>query len=317
MAVTEPHIPVLLQETVSRLVKAGRGGWYVDGTAGAGGHSEAILEAAGPDGRLLALDRDAEAVELAGRRLERFGDRAKVVRASFAEMGEVARELGIGPVEGVLLDLGVSSMQLDRAERGFSFMRDGPLDMRMDGRQGETAATLLARLPEAELAALLREYGEEPQARRVARAIVDAREAGRLPETTAGLAELVSRAKGGRRGHAHPATQTFQALRIAVNGELDALDKALPVAWDLLAPGGRLAVISFHSLEDRRVKRFMAAHEGRMESLAKGGARWCGTLPRGRRTERRAVVPGEEETARNPRARTAKLRTMERVEQDG
>ena len=317
MESSAPHIPVLLRETVERLVPAGEaapGTWYIDGTAGAGGHSAAILDAAGPQARLLALDRDADAVELARARLAPYGERATVVRAEFSEMGEVARGLGIGAVAGILLDLGVSSMQLDRPERGFGFMRDGPLDMRMDERQPETAATLLARLDEAELARIFRDYGEEPAARRVAHAIVEAREAGRLPATTSELAELVSRAKGGRRGRIHPATQTFQALRIAVNGELDALDRALPAALYLLAPGGRLAVISFHSLEDRRVKRFMAAHEGRMESLPMGGERWCGQEPRGRRTDRRAVVAGEEEAARNPRARSAKLRVIERTE---
>lgn len=312
-----PHIPVLLRETVERLVPAGgaaSGAWYIDGTAGAGGHSAAILDAAGPGARLLALDRDGDAVALASARLAPYGERAVVVRSEFSEMADVARRMGIGPVVGILMDLGVSSMQLDRPERGFGFMHDGPLDMRMDDRQAETAATLLARLDEAELARILREYGEEPAARRIARAVVEAREAGRLPATTAELADLVSRAKGGRRGRIHPATQTFQALRIAVNGELGALDRALPAALDLLAPGGRLAVISFHSLEDRRVKHFMAAHEGRMESLPMGGERWCGQLPRGRRLDRRAVTAGEGESACNPRARSAKLRVIERMD---
>ena len=312
-----PHIPVLLRETVERLVPAGgvaAGAWYIDGTAGAGGHSAAILEAAGPGAHLLALDRDADAMALASARLAPYGERAVVVRSEFSEMADVARRMGIGPVAGILLDLGVSSMQLDQPERGFGFMHDGPLDMRMDDRQKETAATLLARLDEAELARIFREYGEEPAARRIARAVVEAREAGRLPATTSELADLVARAKGGRRGRIHPATLAFQALRIAVNGELDALDRALPAAYGLLAPGGRLAVISFHSLEDRRVKHFMAAHEGRMESLPMGGERWCGQLPRGRRTDRRAVTAGDEETETNPRARTAKLRVIERMD---
>ena len=320
MEAAAAHIPVLPEETVARLVPPERRGagfagkWFIDGTAGAGGHSAAILDAAGDGARLLALDRDGDAVELAKRRLERFGDRAVVVRAEFSEMGEVARKLGIGEVVGVLLDLGVSSMQLDRAERGFGFMKDGPLDMRMDVRQAETAATLLARAEEGELERIFREYGEEPAARRVAKAIAEARAEGKLPSTTGELAELVARAKGGRRGRIHPATQVFQALRIAVNGELEALDRALPAAYGLLERGGRLAVISFHSLEDRRVKRFMAAHEGRMESLPMGGERWCGQEPRGRRIDRRAVVAGEEEAARNPRARSAKLRVIERTE---
>ncbi len=306
------HLPVLLEETVSRLVTA-PGGWYVDATAGAGGHAAAVLAAAGLDARLLALDRDGDALELARAALAPFGDRAILERANFADLAEVAARHGVRDVRGILMDLGVSSMQLDRPERGFSFRQDHPLDMRMDDRQELTAAKLLERLPEAELADVLRRYGEEPMARRIARAIAAARAQGAPIATTAQLAELVSRAKGGRRGHAHPATQTFQALRIAVNGELAALEQALRAALDLLAPGGRLAVISFHSLEDRMTKQFMAAHEGRMEALAKGGARWSGTLPRARRVTRKAVVATEAETERNPRARSAKLRVLERM----
>lgn len=307
------HVPVLLEETVSNLVTE-PGGWYVDATAGAGGHAAAILAAAGLDARLLALDRDGEALELARAALAPFGDRAVLERANFSELADVAARHGVRGVRGVLLDLGVSSMQLDRPERGFSFQRDNPLDMRMDDRQELTAALLLKRLPEAELADVLWRYGEERMSRRIAKAVAQARARGAAPETTAQLAELVSNAKGGRRGHAHPATQTFQALRIAVNGELAALETVLPAALDLLAPGGRLAVISFHSLEDRMVKQFMAAHEGRMESLAKGGSRWSGQLPRARRVVRKAVVAGADETERNPRARSAKLRVLERME---
>ena len=306
------HVPVLLEETVSRLVTE-PGGWYVDATAGAGGHAAAILAAAGLDARLLALDRDGDALELARAALAPFGERVILERANFSELAAVAARHGVQGVRGVLIDLGVSSMQLDRAERGFSFLRDSPLDMRMDVRQELTAAKLLARLPEAELAGVLWRYGEEPMSRRIAKAVAAARAQGQALETTAQLAELVSRVKGGRRGHAHPATQVFQALRIAVNGELAALETVLPAALDLLAPGGRLAVISFHSLEDRMVKQFMAAHEGRMESLAKGGARWSGQLPRARRVVRKALTATEEETARNPRARSAKLRVLKRM----
>ena len=306
------HVPVLLEETVSRLVTE-PGGWYVDGTAGAGGHAAAVLAAAGLDARLLALDRDAEALALAKDALKPFGDRAILERANFSELAEVAARHGLRAVRGVLLDLGVSSMQLDRAERGFSFMRDSPLDMRMDDRQELTAARLLEQLSPEELAEILFRYGEEPMSRRIAQAVAAARKRGAAPATTAQLAELVSQVKGGRRGRTHPATQTFQALRIAVNGELAALETALPAALELLAPGGRLAVISFHSLEDRIVKQFMAAHEGKMESLARGGARWLGQLPRARRVTRKAVTATEAETARNPRARTAKLRVLERM----
>ena len=306
------HVPVLLAETVARLVTA-PGGWYVDATAGAGGHAAAVLAAAGFDARLLALDRDGDALELARAALAPFGDRAILERANFADLADVAARHGVRDVRGILLDLGVSSMQLDRPERGFSFQHDHPLDMRMDDRQELTAARLLQTLPEAELADVLRRYGEERMARRIARAVAAARERGEPLATTKQLADLVSQAKGGRRGHAHPATQTFQALRIAVNGELAALEKALPAALDLLAPGGRLAVISFHSLEDRMVKQFMVAHEGRVEALAKGGTRWVGQLPRARRVDRKALAAGAEETTRNPRARSAKLRVLERM----
>ena len=306
------HVPVLLEETVSRLVTE-PGGWYVDATAGAGGHAAAVLAAAGLDAHLLALDRDGDALELARAALAPFGPRAILERANFSELAEVAARHGLRDVRGVLLDLGVSSMQLDRPERGFSFQRDNPLDMRMDDRQELTAALLLKRLSEAELADVLWRYGEEPMSRRIAKAVAEARARGQVPETTLQLAELVSRVKGGRRGHAHPATQAFQALRIAVNGEWAALGAALPAALDLLAPGGRLAVISFHSLEDRMVKQFMVAHEGRVESLAKGGSRWIGQLPRARRVVRKAVVATEDEKTRNPRARSAKLRVLERM----
>ena len=306
------HVPVLLEETVARLVTE-PGGWYVDGTAGAGGHAAALLAAAGLDARLLALDRDADALELARAALAPFGDRVVLERADFAGLAAVAARHGVREVRGVLLDLGVSSMQLDRPERGFSFLRDGPLDMRMDARQELTAAGLLRQLAPAALAEVLWRYGEEPMARRIAKAVAAALARGEPLDTTAQLAALVAQAKGGRRGRVHPATQTFQALRIAVNGELAALEQALPAALELLAPGGRLAVISFHSLEDRMVKQFMAAHEGRMESLAKGGARWSGRLPRARRVTRKAVGPADEEIARNPRARSAKLRVLERM----
>ena len=307
------HVPVLLEETVSRLVTE-PGGWYVDGTAGAGGHAAAVLAAAGLDAHLLALDRDREALELARDALAPFGERVILERANFSEMAAVAARHGVRDVRGILLDLGVSSMQLDRAERGFSFLRDSPLDMRMDDRQELTAAELLKRLSPVELADVLWRYGEEPMSRRIAKAVAAAQARGEPLETTAQFAEMVSQAKCGRRGRTHPATQSFQALRIAVNGELAALEAALPAALGLLAPGGRLAVISFHSLEDRMVKQFMAAHEGRMESLAKGGSRWSGQVPRARRVVRKAVVATDEEIARNPRSRTAKLRVLERME---
>lgn len=309
------HTPVLLEETVSALVQR-PGGTYVDCTAGAGGHSAAILEAAGPDARLLAIDRDPSALALAAERLAPYGPRATLRRATFSTVADVVRELALPPLRGILMDIGVSSMQLDRPERGFSFQADAPLDMRMDPDAPVTAASLLAELDEPALADILRRYGEEPQSRRIAHAIADARRKDALPATTLALADLVERAKGGRRGRLHPATQTFQALRIAVNRELDELETALPAAFSLLEPGGRLAVITFHSLEDRIAKNFMAAHEGRMESLMAGGARWSGIPPRGRRVTRHPVVASETETLANPRARSAKLRVLERSPSD-
>lgn len=306
------HVPVLLAQTVAQLVTA-PGGWYVDGTAGAGGHSVALLAAAGLDAHLLAVDRDATAVALARAALAPFGDRARVVQANFADLATVAADLHIQNVQGILLDLGVSAMQLDQPTRGFSFQLSGPLDMRMDVRQNLTAAQLLQQLTEAELIDILRRYGEEPMARRVAKSIQAAVARGEAPTTTEQLAGLVAKATGGRRGRTHPATKTFQALRIAVNSELAALSAVLPAALNLLAPGGRLAVISFHSLEDRLVKQFMRTHEGRHEALAQGGSRWAGRLPRGRRVVRKAIVPTTDEIVRNPRARSAKLRVLERM----
>lgn len=306
------HIPVLAEETVRALTEGREGGWWLDATVGAGGHASMVLEATGGESRLLGLDQDGRALEAAGERLAVYGDRVRLVRANFREMAAVAASEGIGSFRGILMDLGVSSMQLDEGERGFSFRVEAPLDMRMDRRGGRTAREVLEEEGEAELARIFKEWGEEPAARRVARAIVEARAAGRLPETTTGLAELVERAKGGRRGRIHPATQVFQALRIAVNDELGALEAALPAALGLLETGGRMGVISFHSLEDRIAKRFFAAHEGRMVSLMGGGERWAGVEPRVRRITRKPVTAGAEEEARNPRSRSAKLRVAER-----
>jgi 16S rRNA (cytosine1402-N4)-methyltransferase len=302
-----PHEPVLLSEILEFLFFEGRGrdGFYCDATLGMGGHSQAILEASGPGGRLLGLDRDPDALAFAGARLAPFGDRVMLVHAPFSRLGEALAARALGPADGILADLGVSSPQLDRAERGFSFQRTGPLDMRMDQSSGETAAELLARIDERELTSILRDLGEERFAGRIARRIVEARERGPL-DSTAALAEVVARAVPARERHKNPATRTFQALRIAVNSELDELATFLASAPGLLRPGGRLCIISFHSLEDRMVKRrFRALSEARPEIP--------GDEPKFRVVTRRIVEASEDEQHRNPRSRSAKLRVLERI----
>jgi 16S rRNA (cytosine1402-N4)-methyltransferase len=296
------HRPVLLEEALALLeVKAG--GFYVDGTVGLGGHAIEILRRSAPSGRLLGVDRDAEALAEAGPRLSEFGQRVRLVHATYQELPAL---LASTPPDGVLLDLGVSSRQLDDPQRGFSFRREGPLDMRMDRASGETAASVVNRMPEPELADLIYRYGEERASRRIARAIVEARR--RAPvRTTSDLAEVVRRAMGSprRRGPARgarrrapidPATRTFQALRIHVNRELEGLAETLSALAGVLAAGGRLAVISFHSLEDREVKQtFRALDRQAFRLLTK-----------------KPVRPGEGELAANPRARSARLRAVAR-----
>ncbi|HFC53003.1 MAG TPA: 16S rRNA (cytosine(1402)-N(4))-methyltransferase RsmH [Gammaproteobacteria bacterium] len=305
------HHPVLLEEAMDALAIREEG-IYIDGTFGRGGHSGAILRRLGPRGRLLALDKDPEAVQ-AG--LERFAAESRFVvrQGSFTAMEQLVRERGWqGRVAGILLDLGVSSPQLDDARRGFSLRRDGPLDMRMDPGSGTSAARWLAGAGEGEIARVLREYGEERFARRIARRIVARRAAGRPVESTAQLAELVAACMPRREPGKDPATRTFQAIRIHVNRELEELEELLRQVPRMLAPGGRLAVISFHSLEDRLVKRFMR-NEAR-------GDRYPPDLPvtleqvRPRmRLVGRAIRAGAAELARNQRARSAVLRVAERL----
>lgn len=304
------HQAVLLAEVMQWLAPRA-GGVYIDGTVGGGGHARAILEATGPTGRLLALDRDATALDRARVAIGGTADRCTFVHASFADLDQVAATHGVGGVDGILLDIGISSDQLDNAERGFSFMKDGPLDMRMDRMGERTAADLVNGLPEQELADVLRRYGEEPRARAIARRIVQNRDL-RVFSRTGELADLVMQVYGGRRGRIHPATQTFQALRIAVNGELRALEDGLTAGLNLLGPGGRLVVISFHSLEDRIVKHCFADHQGRWESLPEGGRRWSGVQPQVDVLTRKPVMASVSESEQNPRARSAKLRAVER-----
>ena len=304
------HTPVLLQEVLAGLAIRAEGR-YCDATFGRGGHTAAILGALGPGGRVIAIDRDPDAI-VSGQR--RFGAEARLtlMRGSFARLGELVRAAGVeGELQGVLLDLGVSSPQLDEAARGFSFMQDGPLDMRMDNETGQTAAQWLSRATERELADTLFTLGEERYARRIARAIVVARASAAI-ERTAQLAGIVAAAVPKREPGRHPATRSFQAIRMRINGELESLEAALPQALSLLAPGGRLCVVSFHSLEDRMVKRFVSRE-------ATGDPHYAG-LPQVPPHARprlmkvgRAVRASEAEVAANPRARSAVLRVAERI----
>ncbi|HET7167697.1 MAG TPA: 16S rRNA (cytosine(1402)-N(4))-methyltransferase RsmH, partial [Candidatus Limnocylindrales bacterium] len=293
-----------------------RGSLQIDATLGGGGHTERILEATDPDGRLLGLDADGAAIaRVDGRLRPRFGDRLVLRQANFRELGGVARAAGFAAVDGALFDLGLSSFQLADTARGFGFRAGGPLDMRFDTSRGIPAAELLATLDADELTALFRRYGEEPKASRIARAIVDAR--GTAPVATAEeLAALVERVlppnpRQPRR--THPATRVFQALRIAVNQELDALSAGLTAALDLLRPGGRLVVLSYHSLEDRIVKRFIAAERRGCVCPPELPVCVCGRNPRLRLVTRPSMTPSAAEIAANPRARSARLRAAERL----
>jgi 16S rRNA (cytosine1402-N4)-methyltransferase len=301
------HIPVLYKEVLVGL-EPRPGGCYIDATLGAGGHAAGILAASAPDGWLLGLDADPEAVAFAGGQLRHFGERVILQAANFRQIGPVALALGFGQVDGILMDLGISSRQLSSPERGFSFSQDGPLDMRMDPSQGRSAADLVNHLPQAELADLLWRYGEERNSRRIARAII----ASRPVTTTKQLADLVERTVG-RREKIHPATRTFQALRIAVNDELEALNQALVQARDLLRPQGRLAIIAFHSLEDRLVKRFYQ-QESR-DCLCPPEIPVCVCQHRAtlRVLTSKPIRPTVDEIARNPRSRSARLRIAERL----
>src|SRR4051794_14960830 len=309
------HLPVLAEEVISMLSPAS-GSLQIDATVGGGGHTERILEATNPDGRLLGLDADGAAIARVNDRLRpRFGDRVVLRQANFRELKDVAPEAGFGAVDGLLFDLGLSSYQLADTDRGFGFRAGGPLDMRFDTSRGVPAAELLATLDANELTALFRRFGEEPNARRIARAIVDAR--GTAPVTTAEeLAALVERVSPGNprvRRRIHPATRVFQALRIAVNEELDALQDGLAAAVDLLRPGGRLVVLSYHSLEDRIVKRFIAAERRGCVCPPELPVCVCGKNPRLRLLTKPSLTPSPEEIAANPRARSARLRAAERL----
>lgn len=305
------HIPVLIEEVVAGL-QPGPGFAIIDGTLGGGGHTERFLIASAPDGRVLGLDADPAAIRRIGERLKDpiANGRLTVEQAFFEEIGTVAANHGFEDVDAIFLDLGVSSFQLETPERGFSLRHSGPLDMRFDPKQGLSAADIVNEWPEVEIANILYQYGEEKRSRRIARFIVR----NRPIMDTAQLAQMVEQALGGRRGsRTHPATRTFQALRIAVNSELAQLERTLPRCLALLRPGGRLAVISFHSLEDRIVKQWMQqeARDFMPDPLHPYGG--TERTPSLRTVTRKPIVAGSEEIARNPRSRSAKLRIAERI----
>ena len=302
------HRPVLYQEIIHSLSPQ-RGGHYVDATLGAGGHTWGILEASAPDGLLLGMDVDPQALELARNKLSVFGSRAILVRASYTSLAEQLAALKWPSVDGIVLDLGVSSMQLDTPQRGFSFQVDAPLDMRFDPDNPVQAADLVNTLPEGDIADLLFRYGEEHQSRRVARAIVQARPL----ETTGQLARVVAGVTGSGKKGMHPATRTFQALRIAVNRELEALEEFLPQALISLASAGRVAVISFHSLEDRIVKQYFKKESQDCICPPKQPMCTCGHKAVVRILTRRPIRPGATEVNANPRARSARLRVAEKI----
>lgn len=301
------HTPVLLDEVLEGL-EIRPGGRYIDCTVGTGGHARAILERSDPDGELLGIDLDLAAIAVAERQLSSFGKRVTLVHDSFAQLSAIASAEGFIPADGILLDLGLSSLQLESAERGFSFQKDGPLDMRMDRDGDITAAHLVNELDGAELAEIIAKHGEEVKARAIARAIVRNRPLG----TTLELANVVARAVG-RSRRLHPATRTFQALRIAVNEELEALSTVLPPIPEILAKGGRMAIISFHSLEDRLVKDFMVRESRDCLCPPEIVVCACGHKRTLQILTKKPVRPSANEVAQNPRSRSAKLRVAMRV----
>lgn len=310
MSSATSHIPVLYHETLDLLAPQPNGR-YIDGTLGAGGHTRGLLEASAPDGRVLAFDRDPEAIAFAREQLAAFGERVTYLHTSYADMGTLAPANGFAQVDGILLDLGLSSRQLANRERGFSFMSDGPLDMRFDPTQGPTAADLINNLSESELADLFWRYGEERKSRRVARVIVS----NRPLSTTKELADLIASSIR-RKGRIHPATQVFQALRIAVNQELEHVEKGVTTAVSLLRPHGRLAVISFHSLEDRFVKRTFRDLARDCVCPPHQPVCTCDAQATVRLITRKAVQASAEEVAANPRSRSARLRVVEKRQLD-
>lgn len=306
------HKPVLLESVINGL-QLKPGGTYIDGTVGAGGHSQQILQHSSPDGRLLAFDQDPVALEIAKDTLRQFGERVTFVLANFEGMHPHAARHGLPQANGILLDLGVSSMQFDAPERGFSFQEDGPLDMRMGPHIEQSAADWVNTLSQDDLADLIYQYGEERESRRIARFIIE----NRPIHQTKRLADIVIRAKRSRRKKIHPATQTFQALRIAVNDELGAVERVLPQIIDLLQPGGRICIISFHSLEDRLVKQFFRQESTACICPPEQPVCTCSHQPTIKLITRKPIIATATEISENPRARSAKLRVAEKVRHHG
>ena len=304
-----PHRSVLYHQIILALRPQSQHR-YVDATLGAGGHAAGILEASSPDGQLLGIDLDPQALALASRRLAEYSGRTTLVQASFTSLSEQLARVGWEKVAGIVIDLGASSMQFDTPERGFSFQADGPLDMRFGPQQALSAEELVNSLPESELADLIWRYGEDRLSRRIARSILQARPL----QSTRELADAVARAYGGKKERIHPATRTFQALRIAVNQELQALESVLPQGVAALSPGGRLAVISFHSLEDRLVKQYFRRESRDCICPPEQPVCTCGHKASITEVNRHPIQAGDDEIAENPRSRSAKLRVAEKLE---
>ena len=301
-----PHLSVLYQEIITA-IKPVSGGRYVDATVGAGGHAWGILDASSPDGQLLGLDLDPEALTIASQRLESFQGRVHLVHSSYTSLSRELLTLNWDFVDGIVIDLGVSSMQIDMPHRGFSFLKEGPLDMRFDPSQSVSASEIVNTFPESEIADILYKYGEERRSRQIARAIVQARPL----NTTLELAHVIQKVAGKNSGKIHPATRSFQALRIAVNHELQSLEDFLPQAIEVLKPGGRLAVISFHSLEDRIVKQTFRRESQNAPEQPDGTHGHLATI---KEINRHPIRAGSEEILQNPRARSARLRIIEKLE---
>jgi len=304
----QPHRPVLYHEIIHAL-QSHPGGRYVDGTLGAGGHARGILEGSSPDGLLLGLDLDPKAIEIAKYELKQFGSRAIFIQDSYTTLADHIKKLGWKKVDGILLDLGVSSMQIDSPQRGFSFQQEGPLDMRFDPELPKSASELVNTLPERELADLIWQYGEEPRARQIAHAICESR----LIQTTLQLASVITQVVHPQPGRIHPATLTFQALRIVVNDELNNIAQVLPRAVGSLRKGGRFAVISFHSLEDRIVKQYFKVESVDCICPPRQPECTCGHKASVKLINRQVIKPGESEMKENPRARSARLRIIEKI----